>query len=102
MKYLEIPTQRIFNILINQKLLLFWTSQQQGPVSRVKRPESSVQISASRVQRPESSIQNQASRVQRPTLRSSRVQEFRYTTKTLKNLKIKEDVRSENCTEYYL
>ena len=69
MRSLEIPTQRIFNNLIkqNQKLILFWTSPQQCPVSSVYIPASRAQCPEFRVQSPVSRVQSPASTMQRPT-----------------------------------
>ena len=74
-------------------------SSVQSLASRVQRPRSSVQSPVSGVQRPESgvqrivsSIQSTASRVQRPTL-VCRIQEFRYAVQNVPHT-IKTEINS--------
>ena len=91
MRSLEISIQRILHNLIkqNQKLSSDSVLNQSGVKSSGVSPES-------RVQRSDSSIQNPAFNT------CVQIWEIRYAEKTLKCLKIKEKLRSENSTEYYL
>ena len=91
MRSLEISTQRILHNLIkqNQKLSSDSVLNQSGVKSSGWSPES-------RVQRSDSSVQNPAFNT------CVQMWEIKYVEKTLKCLKIKEKLRSENSTEYYL
>ena len=70
MRSLEIPTQRIFNNLIeqNQKLAYYFVlnGQRQCPVPRAQRSKCSIQRPASNVHRPASGVQRTEFSVQSP------------------------------------
>ena len=86
MRSLEISTQGILHNFIKQNQKLSSDS-----VLNHQCPESTVQRRESRAQHPEFSVQHLRPVLKNPVCR-----------KNLKYFKIKENLRSENSTEYYL